>query len=49
MDPADLELQKLEQLRSHLADAARAAKQLDVKPGEAIKVFRQMLEKTKED
>jgi hypothetical protein len=45
----DIELEKLDQLRSHLAGAVRAARQLKVKPGEAIRVFRQMLENDKED
>ena len=47
--PEELELEKLEQLRSHLTGAVRAAQQLSLKPGEAIKVFRQMLETDKED
>jgi len=45
IDPADLELEKLDQLRSHLAGAVRAAQQLGVNRGEAVKVFRRMLEK----
>lgn len=45
MDSADLELEKLDQLRSHLSGAVRAAQQLDVRPGEAVKVFRLMLQK----
>ncbi len=49
IDPADLELEKLDQLRSHLSGAVRAAQQLSLKPGEAVKVFRQMLEINKED
>jgi GntR family transcriptional regulator len=47
--PEEIELEKIDRLRSHLAGAVRAATQLDVKPGEAIRIFRQMLEKTKED
>jgi GntR family transcriptional regulator len=47
--PEDIELEKLDQLRSHLASAVRAARQLNVKSGEAIKVFRQMLENDKEN
>jgi len=47
--PEEIELEKLDQLRSHLSGAVRAARQLKVKPGEAIKVFRQMLEDDKED
>ena len=45
IDPVDLELEKLDQLRSHMAGAVRAAKQLGVKPGEAVKAFRLMLQK----
>ena len=45
----DIELEKIDQLRAHLAGAVRAAQQLNVKPGEAIKVFRQMLKNDKED
>ena len=47
--PEEIELEKLDQLRSHLASAVRAARQLNVKSGEAIKVFRQMLEDDKEN
>ena len=47
--PEEIELEKYEQLRSHLTGAVRAAQQLSLKPGEAIKVFRQMLETDKED
>jgi GntR family transcriptional regulator len=47
--PEEIELEKLDQLRSHLAGAVRAAQQLGVKPGEAVKVFRRMLENKKED
>jgi len=49
IEPADLELEKLDQLRSHLAGAVRAAHQLGVKPGEAVRVFRRMIENKKED
>jgi len=49
LDPEEIELEKLEQLRSHLSGAVRAAQQLSLKPGEAVKVFRQMLEDDKED
>ena len=47
--PEEIELEKYEQLRSHLTGAVRAAQQLSLKPGEATKVFRQMLETDKED
>jgi GntR family transcriptional regulator len=49
LDPEEIELEKLEQLRSNLSGAVRAARQLRLNPGEAIKVFRQMLEGDKED
>jgi GntR family transcriptional regulator len=49
LDPEDIEVEKLEQLRSHLSSAVRAAQQLSLKPREAVKVFRQMLEDDKED
>jgi len=49
IDPADLEIEKLDQLRSHLAGAVRAAQQLGVKPGEAVRVFRQMLQKDEKE
>lgn len=47
--PEEIELEKLDQLRSHLSGAVRAARQLNLKPREAVKVFRQMLENEKED
>ena len=47
--PEEFEIEKIDQLRSHLAGAVRAAQQLSLNPGEAIKVFRQMLENDKED
>lgn len=47
--PEEIDLERLEQLRSHLTGAVRAAQQLNLKPGKAIKVFRQMLEEEKED
>ena len=49
IDPADLEIEKLDQLRSHLAGAVRATQQLGIKPGEAVRVFRRMIENKKED
>ena len=42
-DPADLDLQKLDRLRASLADAVLAAKQLDIDPDEATRVFRELL------
>jgi GntR family transcriptional regulator len=47
--PEEIELEKLDQLRSHLSGAVRAARQLNLKPREAVKVFRQMLDNEKED
>jgi len=47
--PEEIRLEKLEQLRSHLSGAVRAARQLGLKPGEAVKVFRRMLDTDKED
>ena len=49
MDSADLELEKLDQLRSHLSGAVRAAQQLGIKPGEAVRVFRLMLQKDEKE
>ena len=49
IDPADLEFEKLDQLRSHLSGAVRATQQLGIKPGEAIRVFRQRLDHKKGD
>jgi GntR family transcriptional regulator len=43
-DPTDLDLEKLDQLRASLADAARAAHQLGVDTREAVRVFRELLE-----
>jgi GntR family transcriptional regulator len=44
LDPTDLDLEKLDQLRASLADAARAAHQLGVDTREAVRVFRELLE-----
>ena len=49
LTPEAVELEKLDQLRSHLSAAVRAARQLNFKPGEAVSVFRRMLEDDKED
>ena len=49
MDSADLELEKLDHLRSHLAGAVRATQQLGIKPGEAVRVFRLMLQKDEKE
>ena len=44
VDPADLELERLEQLRASLTDAVRVASQLAIDDDEAIQVFRDLLE-----
>jgi GntR family transcriptional regulator len=44
IDPADLELERLEQLRASLTDAVRVASQLAIDNDEAIEVFRDLLE-----
>jgi len=50
IDPADLDLQKLDRLRAALADSVRAAKQLGIEPDEAVRVFRDLLDnQEKED
>lgn len=43
-DPAELEVQKLDQLRASLAEAVRAARQLAIEPDDAIGAFRELLE-----
>jgi GntR family transcriptional regulator len=50
MDPADLDLEKVNQLQSALGEAVRAARQLDVDPEEALQIFGDLLEnQEKED
>jgi GntR family transcriptional regulator len=50
LDPAQLDIQKLDQLRGSLADAVRVAKQLGIESDEANQVFRNLLdEKDKDD
>jgi GntR family transcriptional regulator len=50
MDPAELDLEKVDQLQSALAEAVRAARQLDIDPEEALQVFGDLLEnEEKED
>jgi GntR family transcriptional regulator len=44
-----LDSEKLDQLRAHLADGVRAAKQLGVTPDEATQVFRGLLEHDDKD
>src|SRR5688572_32669499 len=40
----DLELQKLDQLRRHLASPAGIARQLGISPAQAVKIFRELLD-----
>ena len=50
MDPAGLELEKLDLVRESLADAVRSARQLGIGSDEAIRVFRELLDnEEKED
>jgi GntR family transcriptional regulator len=49
LDSAELEVQKLDQLRANLAGAVRAARQLGIDPDDAIGVFRELLETEKEE
>ena len=44
MDPSSLDLERISQLRSALAEAVRAARQLGIDPKEAVQVFRDLLE-----
>jgi GntR family transcriptional regulator len=44
IDPADLDLEKLDRLRASLADAVRAARQLGIRSDEATRVFRELLD-----
>ena len=46
---AELDSEKLDQLRAHLTDGVRAAKQLGIAPDEAIQVFRDLLESDDKD
>jgi len=50
MEPADLDLEKVNQLQSALGEAVRAARQLDIDPEEALQIFGDLLEnEEKED
>jgi GntR family transcriptional regulator len=49
LGPAELDIQKIDQLRGSLADAVRAAKQLGITSDEAIQVFRDLLENDDKD
>jgi len=44
LDPADLELQKLEMLRESLTAGVRAARQLGLDHDEAVQIFRGLLD-----
>jgi GntR family transcriptional regulator len=44
LDPAQIELEKTEQLRARLADAVRVARQLGVTSDEALKILGELLE-----
>jgi len=43
MDAAEIEFEKIEQLRASLAEAVRVARQLGVDADEALKIFRELL------
>jgi GntR family transcriptional regulator len=45
----ELDSEKLDQLRTNLANGVRAAKQLGIDPDEAIQVFRDLLENDDKD
>jgi len=45
----ELDSEKLHQLRAHLTDGVRAAKQLGITPDDAIQVFRDLLENDDKD
>lgn len=50
MEPADLDLEKVNQLQSALGEAVRAARQLNIDPEEALQIFGDLLEnEEKED
>jgi GntR family transcriptional regulator len=44
MDAAEIELQKIEQLRASLAAAVRVARQLGVPPDEALSIYKELLQ-----
>jgi len=43
MDPTEIDLEKIAQLRTSLAEAVRVARQLGVSADEALKTFRELL------
>ena len=49
MDPADIEIEKIEQLRASLAEAVRAARQLGVDTDDAVREYRELLEENDEE
>lgn len=49
LDPAELDIQKLDQLRTSLAEAVRATRQLGIESDDAIGAFRELLENDEKD
>jgi GntR family transcriptional regulator len=49
LDPAELDIQKLDQLRTSLTEAVRATKQLGIDSDDAIGAFRELLENDEKD
>ncbi len=44
MDAAEIELEKIEQLRTSLAEAVRVARQLGIDAGEALRIYHELLQ-----
>ena len=49
LDPEELEVEKIDQLRASLTDAVRAALQLGLENDEALRVFGELLEEASEE
>jgi len=49
LSAGELDSERLDQLRANLADGVRVAKQLGVRPDEAVEVFRDLLENDDKD
>jgi GntR family transcriptional regulator len=49
MDPADIENEKIKQLRASLSEAVRAARQLGVNTDDAVREYRELLEEKDEE
>jgi len=49
LDPAQLDVEKVDRLRASLTEAVRAARQLGIRPEDAIGAFRELLEDDKEE